>query len=263
MASSPRRTLVSWNVNGIRAAAKKGFLEWLAACDADIVCLQETRALPEQLTEALRAPEGWHATWHLGHRKGYSGTAILSREKPLAITYGVGVPDLDNEGRTLTAHFPDLTVVNCYFPNGGNDHRRVPFKMRFYEAFQARVEGLRSAERPVLFGGDVNTAHHPIDLARPAQNKKTTGFLPEERAWMDRMVESGWIDTFRHVHGDVPERYSWWTMRNDCRARNVGWRIDYWFAAPELAERIEGAEIHDDVFGSDHCPVSVTVSAAG
>ena len=160
----------------------------------------------------------------------------------------------------MTAHFPDLTVVNCYFPNGGNDHRRVPFKLRFYEAFQAHVERLRAGGRPVLFGGDVNTAHHPIDLARPKGNKKTTGFLPEERAWMDRMVEAGWIDTFRHVHGDVPERYSWWTMRNDCRARNVGWRIDYWFAAPGLEDRVAGAEIHDDVFGSDHCPVSVTVT---
>ncbi len=261
MVAAMTTTLISWNVNGIRACAKKGFLDWLPGCGADIVCLQETRAAPEQLVPELCAPEGWHATWHLGQRKGYSGTAILSRERPLAVTYGVGVPKLDTEGRTMTAHFKDLTVVNCYFPNGGNDHRRVPFKMHFYEAFLAHVERLRGNGPPVVFGGDVNTAHHPIDLARPKQNTATTGFLPVERAWMDELVEAGWIDTFRHVHGDVPDRYSWWTMRSNCRARNVGWRIDYWFADPTLAERIEGADIHPDVFGSDHCPVSVTIGA--
>jgi exodeoxyribonuclease-3 len=251
--------IVSWNVNGIRAAERKGFLDWLHANQPDIVGLQEVKASPEQLSDALRAPEGYHSVWAPAERKGYSGVALLSRQAPRSVQLGLGIPEFDREGRTLIADFEDFVFITTYIPNGGNDHGRVPFKMGYKAALLATCERLRGQGRSVIFCGDLNTAHREIDLARPRENRNITGFLPVERTWLDALVGLGWIDTFRHVHGDVPGAYSWWTVRLDARARNVGWRIDYAFASPDLADRILDATIHREVEGSDHCPVSVTL----
>jgi len=255
-------TLISWNVNGIRAAQRKGFLDWLAHSAADIVCLQETRAEKEQLSPELAAPTGYHAVWNSSKRKrGYSGTAILSRTEPLEVQFGLGIDEFDQEGRTIIAHYPNFTLLNCYFPNGSRDHSRVPFKMAFYEAFLQKCESLRAAGRNVIFCGDVNTAHREIDLANPASNQKTTGFLPEERAWIDRVLATGYIDTFRYVYPDATGQYTWWSVPTRARARNIGWRLDYFFAAQEVESRLVDAFILPDVQGSDHCPVGLKLAA--
>ncbi|MBX7233684.1 MAG: exodeoxyribonuclease III [Caldilineales bacterium] len=255
-------TLISWNVNGIRAIQRKGFAGWLAAANPDILCLQETRAEAEQLPDDLRQPAGYQAWWHGSARKrGYSGTAILSKTASLAVEFGLGRPEFDDEGRTVIAHYPDFTLINCYFPNGSRDHSRVPFKMAFYEAFLDRIERLRAEGRAVIFCGDVNTAHHPIDLTHPKTNQNTTGFLPIERAWMDRLVAQGWVDAFRHFYPDLREQYTWWSTPTAARERNVGWRIDYFFAAAEVMPRVRDAFILPEVMGSDHCPVGIRLAA--
>ena len=217
-------TLLSWNVNGARAAHRTGFLPWLAEAAPDILCLQETRCDAEQLPAEMRQPPGYHAFWHgSARKKGYSGTALLTRSAPEAVRFGLGDPQFDDEGRTIVADYPDFTLINCYFPNGGRDHSRVPFKLAFYDAFLALCERLRAAGRPVVFCGDVNTAHHEIDLARPRENRNTTGFLPEERAWMDRLVASGYVDTLRHFHPELAGQYTWWLQFGGARERNIGW----------------------------------------
>lgn len=251
--------VMSWNVNGVRAAEKKGFLDWLAEAEPDVLCLQEIKALPEQLSDELREPVGYHAAWHPAERKGYSGVAILSRQPPDRVVEGLGIPDYDIEGRTLTADFGGLSVVTSYTPNGGSELARVPFKMGYKAALLGYCERLRGQGRSVILCGDLNTCHREIDLARPKQNQKTTGFLPVERTWFDGALGLGWLDTFRAVHGDVEGAYSWWSLRSGARGRNVGWRLDYCLASPDLAERLEDATIHADVMGSDHCPVSVTL----
>ena len=251
-------SLISWNVNGIRAAHGKGFLDWLEERRPDILCLQETRAEEAQLLGRLAQPEGYRAYWNASQRRrGYSGTALLARLVPDEVTFGLGVEEFDTEGRTIVAHFPSFTLVNCYFPNGSRDHSRLPFKLAFYDAFLAMCERLRAEGRKVLFCGDVNTAHHEIDLARPRDNRNTTGFLPVERAWLDRVVEAGYVDTFRRENPDLAGQYTWWSVPNSARARNVGWRIDYVFAASEVVDRVRGAFILPEVEGSDHCPVGV------
>lgn len=250
--------LLSWNVNGMRAVHKKGFLDWLAQTQADIVCLQETKCEASQLPAEMAQPAGYHAFWHNANsRKGYSGTALLSRTEPLSVQFGLGTPEFDDEGRTIIAEYPTFTLLNCYFPNGGRDHARVPFKLAFYEAFLNKCEQLREQGQTVVFCGDVNTAHQPIDLAHPKANQKTTGFLPEERAWMDRLVAAGYVDTFRHCYPDLAGQYTWWSMVTGARARNIGWRIDYFFIAQEGLDRVEDAFILPDVMGSDHCPVGL------
>jgi exodeoxyribonuclease-3 len=251
-------TLLSWNVNGARAAHRKGFLDWLIEAAPDILCLQETRAEERQLPAALAQPAGYHSFWNSSRgRKGYSGTALLTRPEPLAVHFGLGLKEFDQEGRTIIARYPTFTLINCYFPNGGRDHRRVPFKLAFYDAFLDKCERLRAQGHAVIFCGDVNTAHREIDLARPKANQNTTGFLPQERAWIDRVVETGYVDTFRHVHPDLAGQYTWWSVPNKARARNVGWRIDYFFVAAELLDRVSDASILPDVMGSDHCPVGL------
>ena len=251
-------TLLSWNVNGVRAAYRKGFLEWLEQAQPDILCLQETRAEPEQLSWDLRQPLDYHSYWNPSIRKrGYSGTGILTRSEPLDVEFGLGVPEFDQEGRTVIAHYPDFTLVNCYFPNGSRDHKRVPFKLAFYDVFLERMEGLRTEGKQVIFCGDVNTAHQEIDLTHPRTNRKTTGFLPEERAWLDQVVATGYVDTFRQFHPDLPEQYTWWSVPTRARERNVGWRIDYFYAAQEMMFRVTDAFIQPEVMGSDHCPVGI------
>ncbi len=251
-------TLLSWNVNGARAVHRAGFLPWLAEAAPDILCLQETRADADQLPAEMRQPEGYHAYWHgSARKKGYSGTALLTRRPPDAVQFGLGLPEFDDEGRTIIAHYGDFTLINCYFPNGSRDHSRVPYKLAFYDAFLAMCERLRGEGRPLVFCGDVNTAHREIDLARPKENQNTTGFLPEERAWLDRLVAHGYVDTFRHCHPDLPGQYTWWLQWGGARERNIGWRIDYFFVAAEILPRVTGAFILPDVRGSDHCPVGL------
>jgi len=197
-------TLLSWNVNGIRAVHKKGFLDWLAEADPDILCLQETRAGEDQLPAKLAQPDGYRGYWNGAKRKkGYSGTGLLTRPEPLSVEYGLGIEEFDQEGRTIIATYPTFTLLNCYFPNGGRDHSRVPFKLAFYDAFLEKCERLRSQGQAVIFCGDVNTSHREIDLARPKDNQKTTGFLPEERAWIDAFLADGWVDSFRAVNAFI------------------------------------------------------------
>jgi len=251
-------TVLSWNVNGMRAAHRKGFLDWLAQAAPDILCLQETRAEEHQLPRALAQPAGYHTFWNSSRRKkGYSGTALLTRPEPLDVHFGLGIKEFDQEGRTIIARYPTFTLINCYFPNGSRDHSRVPFKLAFYDAFLDRCEQLRAQGHALVFCGDVNTAHREIDLARPKSNQKTTGFLPEERAWIDQVVQAGYVDTFRHFHPDLAGQYTWWSVPTKARERNVGWRIDYFFAAAEVLDRIAEAFILPEVMGRDHCPVGV------
>ncbi len=251
-------TLLSWNVNGMRAVHRKGFLDWFNVALPDVLGIQESRAEEHQLPKIVAQPEGYSGYWNPCRRKkGYSGTGLLTREAPLDVQFGLGVEEFDQEGRTLIARYPTFTLLNCYFPNGGRDHGRVPFKMGFYDAFLDKCEALRAAGQNVIFCGDVNTAHQPIDLARPKANETTTGFLPEERAWLDKVVQAGYVDTFRHLYPDLEGQYTWWSMPTRARARNVGWRLDYFFVAREIIDRVADAFILPDVQGSDHCPVGI------
>ena len=258
----PRRVRVlSWNVNGLRACAAKGFSAWLHASRAEIVGVQEVRALPEQLPDEIRGPRRWHANFSPAERLGYSGVGLYSRRKPDSIETDLGIERFDVEGRLQIARFGRLVVANAYFPKGSGtkrDNSRVPYKLDFYRALFDRVQRLRRGGLRVLVLGDFNTAHQEIDLARPAGNRKTSGFLPEERAELDRWIAAGWIDTFRHFESGGGH-YSWWSQRFGVRAKNIGWRIDSVFASPAAMEYVRGASIHPEVTGSDHCPVGVAL----
>ena len=252
--------LVSWNVNGIRAAIKKGFFDWLAADNPDVLCLQETKISAELLTPEMVEPQGYHTYWSHANKKGYSGTAIFTKERPLSVSEGFGRPEWDGEGRTLVAEYSNFILYNIYFPNGGRGDDRLQYKLGFYDAFLEHSELLRKKGKPVLCCGDYNTAHHPIDLARPKENEKISGFMPIERAWLDKYTEAGYTDTFRHFYPEKTEAYSWWNMRTFARERNVGWRIDYFFINNEFNHLLGGAGIEPDVMGSDHCPVTLTLN---
>ena len=251
--------LVSWNVNGIRAAQKKGFLDWFREVDADILSVQETKAWPEQLDDELREPEGYHSYWATAEKKGYSGVGLYSKAEPKPVQLGLGIPEYDSEGRTIVAEYDDFVFVCAYFPNGGRDHSRVPYKMAYKAAFIDFCNQQRADGKSVIFCGDVNTAHNEIDLARPKQNRKTTGFLDEERVWFDEIMPQGWVDVFRARNPELEGAYSWWSNRSGARERNVGWRIDYFFVSDDLMSRVADAQIHADVLGSDHCPISLTL----
>jgi exodeoxyribonuclease-3 len=252
--------LFSWNVNGLRACARKGFLEWLAAARPDILGLQETRALPEQLDAAVLNPDGYHTLLHPAERKGYSGVGLYSRTAPASVSLGaLGEDRFNSEGRLIVADFGDFLFYTGYFPNGGHDLSRVPYKLDFSEAVLQHAEKQRAEGRPVVICGDVNTAHEEIDLANPRSNRKNTGFLPEERAWVTRLLDHGYIDVFRHLHPDEPGHYTWWSNRPGVRERNVGWRIDYFFVSPDLMDRVVDAKIHPQVMGSDHCPIELVL----
>jgi exodeoxyribonuclease-3 len=250
-------TLISWNVNGIRAAYKKGFLDWLATTQPDILCLQETKIHAHQLTEEMKQPpSGYHAFYSHAERAGYSGTAIWSKEKPIRVETGFGFPEFDSEGRTVVAEFEHFILYGTYYPNGGNATKdRLTYKHGFYDAFLTQhLQPLVAVGKPIILTGDFNTAHYPIDLARPKENEKKSGFMPEERAWLDKLVAMGFVDTFRAIHPDEAERYSWWDMQTRARDRNVGWRIDYFFATQNLMPFVVDADIHDQTLGSDHAP---------
>ncbi len=254
--------IVSWNVNGLRACARKGFLEWLATSRSQIVGLQEVRALPEQLEPELRRPPRWYTHFAPAQRKGYSGVGLYSRRRPDTVVDRLGVERFDREGRVQIARFGRLIVANVYFPKGSGtqrDNSRVPYKLDFYRELFDLLQGLRKGGYRVLVMGDFNTAHHEIDLARPTSNRKNSGFLPEERE-LDRWVEAGWVDTFRHFQPE-DRVYSWWSQRFGLRDRDVGWRIDYVFASPAALRYARKAFILTEVTGSDHCPVGLEVDA--
>ncbi len=248
--------LLSWNVNGIRALMKKGFLEWLNKESPDILCLQETKATPEQLDSSLREPAGYRAYWNYPPKKGYGGVATFSKEKPMQARNGFGVPQFDIEGRVIVTEYPAFILFNVYFPNGKQGEERLKYKLDFYEAFLTHIDGLKAQGKKLVICGDYNTAHKEIDLARPKANEKISGFLPIERAWMDKLVEHGYVDTFRHFNKE-PGQYSWWDIKTGARARNVGWRIDYFFVSENLLNSVSKAFIMSEVTGADHCPVGI------
>ena len=254
--------IVSWNINGLRSVMTKGFSRWLARSGADVVGLQEVRAREEQVQAELRKLRGWHRSVHAAERAGYSGVGLLSRRPPDELITSLAQPEFDSEGRHVRARFQRLLVVNCYFPNGSGkdrDNSRIPYKLAFYQHLFAQLEAERQRGAPILVMGDFNTAHQPIDLARPKQNEKISGFLPEERAELDRWLRSGWIDTFRRFEKG-PEHYSWWSQRGGARERNVGWRIDYVLCSAGAEKYLQSAFILHKVKGSDHCPVGVDLA---
>ncbi len=251
------KKIISWNVNGIRSIKNKGFLDWLRKESPDILCLQETKINdPQQLDADLREPAGYQAYWNAPERKGYAGVAVLTKEKPLHVRYDFGKNGLDLEGRVIIAEYPGFVLFNVYFPNGKMGPERLKYKMAFYDVFLYYADSLKAAGKKLIICGDVNTAHKEIDIARPKENSKKSGFLPEERAWMDKFVAHGYVDTFRHYNQE-PNQYSYWDIKTGARARNVGWRIDYFFVSENLLPAITKAFIMPEVMGSDHCPVGI------
>lgn len=250
--------LVSWNVNGLRAVIKKGFYDWFAQDGCDVLALQETKISAHQLTDEMKAPHGYRSAWSHAEKAGYSGVTTYSKVKPKRKNHGFGIPEFDSEGRIVTTEFRKFTLLNIYYPNGGASPERLDYKMRFYDALLDHAQDLREQGQSLVLCGDFNTAHKAIDIARPKNNEKTSGFLPEERAWMDKFVAAGFVDSFREVESG-PEHYSWWSFRSGARQRNVGWRLDYFFVSEDIKDKIVDAAIHTEVMGSDHCPVSVTL----
>jgi exodeoxyribonuclease III len=245
--------LISWNVNGIRSVCNKGFLEWFTKESPDILCLQEIKANLDQFPPPLTAMEDYVLFHSSAEKKGYSGVATFSREKILD-TKKLEKEEYDSEGRVLIHEYADFFLLNCYFPNGQRDHARVPFKMAFCELILERINNLQKI-KPVIITGDFNTAHTEIDLANPKTNKKTTGFLAEERAWVDKLLSQGWVDIFRQLHPNETGAYTWWSNFAGARERNIGWRIDYFIVSPSLLPRVKSATIYPHIKGSDHCPI--------
>ncbi len=243
--------LVSWNVNGLRACLNKGFLDYVAQEDPDVICLQETKLQPEQAVFPL---EGYHRYFNSADKKGYSGTAILTKEEPIAVTYDFGEDVHRHEGRIITAEYPEFYLVCCYTPNSKDELARLPYRMEWEDDLRAYLQEL-DQKKPVVYCGDLNVAHQEIDLKNPKTNRKNPGFSDEERAKMTELLSSGFVDTFRALHPDVTGAYSWWSYRFNSRAKNAGWRIDYFIVSQRLRERIAAAEIRAEVLGSDHCPV--------
>jgi exodeoxyribonuclease-3 len=249
------KKLVSWNVNGLRAALQKGFLDVFHELEADIFALQETKALPDQLPQEVVNIDGYTSYWYPAAKKGYAGTAVYSRLKPLTVTYGLDNMDFDREGRVMTLEFDDFFLVNVYFPNAQPGLKRLDFKLAFNRRLLSHID--RLAERKSLVVcGDFNVAHKPIDIARPKANEQNPGYSAQERSWMDEVINAGYIDTFRRFNRE-PDQYTWWSYRFNARGKNIGWRIDYFLVDPASEERLVGAAIHDDLLGSDHCPVSL------
>ena len=251
-------TLVSWNVNGVRAAEKKGFLKWLLKTNYDIVNIQETKAHVEQLPNTLIHPDGYESYWNSAERKGYSGVATYTKASPILSISNFGNKILDGEGRILLSEYEEFYLFNVYFPNGGQGPERLKFKLKFYEAFLKLIEKFRE-KKPVVFCGDVNTAHQPIDLARPKENENSSGFLSIERKWIDKVIATGYIDTFRLLEKGG-QHYTWWDYKTFARDRNIGWGVDYFFVSKELQKRVKRAWIEPKIIGSDHCPVGLEIN---
>ncbi|QQS35732.1 MAG: exodeoxyribonuclease III [Ignavibacteriales bacterium] len=252
--------LLSWNVNGIRAIQKKGFVEWLLKENPDMLCIQETKASPEQLSDELLNINGYKSYFSSSIvKKGYSGVAIYTKEEPVKVEHGFGIPKFDDEGRIVIAHYKKFVLINIYYPNGKASAERLQYKMDFYDAFLEYSNKLVKAGKKLVICGDVNTAHNEIDLARPKENEKVSGFLPIEREWLDIFFENGYVDTFRMFNSE-PGHYSWWDQVTRARERNVGWRIDYFFVSENFRKNVKDAFIMPDVMGSDHCPVGIELS---
>ena len=248
--------LISWNVNGIRAAYKKGILNWFSIEQPDILCIQETKAMKEQLPDDLINVNGYNSFFSSAEKKGYSGTATYTKLNPVKVLNGIGIKKFDSEGRFLVTELYEFILFNIYFPNGKARQERLQYKMDFYEAFLKHLKKILKQGKKIVICGDVNTAHKEIDLARPKPNEKVSGFLPEERAWIDKLLEVGFVDTLR-VYNQKPEQYTWWDMMTRARDRNVGWRIDYFFISDNLKDNLKNAFILPEVMGSDHCPVGI------
>ena len=246
---------ISWNVNGLRACCDKGFRDIFQQLDADIFCLQETKMQAGQLDLQF---EGYTSYWNYAEKKGYSGTAIFCRQQPLSVTYGIGIAEHDTEGRVITLEFADFYMVTVYTPNAQDGLKRLDYRMQWEDDFRAYLQAL-DTKKPVIVCGDLNVAHKEIDLKNPKGNKKNPGFTDEERGKFDTLLSAGFVDTFRHFYPDLEGAYSWWSYRFHAREKNVGWRIDYFLTSERLREKLTGAKIHADVFGSDHCPVEVTL----
>ncbi|RAP38937.1 exodeoxyribonuclease III [Candidatus Marinamargulisbacteria bacterium SCGC AAA071-K20] len=253
--------IYSWNVNGIRACVKKdAYFSFLDTHNPDILFLQETKAHVVDIPDNIQNPTGYYGVWHSAEKKGYSSVAMITKHKPKQVFEGMGNEKYDCEGRVVGAEFDKFVVFGVYFPNGSQSPERLQYKFDFYQDFFAFCQEFRAEGKNVIICGDYNTAHNEIDLARPKENQGNSGFMPKEREWMDKVIdEMGYIDTFREFHKE-PERYSWWSYRTAARKRNIGWRIDYVMTNKDFKPYIKDAEIHDDVLGSDHCPVSLTIS---
>lgn len=251
--------ITTWNVNGIRAAAKKGALAWAQSHAPDIFCMQEVKAREEQLDPAYQKMPGFISYWNPAQRPGYSGVATYTQIEPLEFNFGLGDDRFDDEGRVIRMRFPEFWLYNIYFPNGGRGQERVNYKLDFYACLLEQCDLLHSQGQNVIITGDFNTAHREIDLANPKSNVHTSGFMPEERVWIDHYLAHGFVDIYRQIY---PERvqYTWWTFITNARARNVGWRLDYFLISKPLVPRMEDVIIHDDVQGSDHCPVTLVIS---
>jgi len=254
------QTLISWNVNGLRAVFKKGFAQWVKKADPDILCLQETKARPEQVVKELETIKGYHTHFASAQKPGYSGVALFTKVKPLSVEQTFGVSKFDDEGRILQADYGKFILFNIYFPNGKASPERLKYKIDFYETFLVEMKKLLKKDKKIVICGDVNTAHKEIDLARPKENSKVSGFLPQEREWIDRFLELGFLDTLR-MFDQSPGRYTWWDMVSRARDRNVGWRIDYFYASENLRKNIKKAYIMPEVMGSDHCPIGLELEA--
>ncbi len=248
--------IICWNVNGIRAIWKKDFPGWVKKIDPDILCLQETKAQAEQLEDEVKSFMDYKSEFFSAEKKGYSGVATFSKSAPIAVKKGFGNPYFDNEGRVIENEYENFVIYNVYFPNGGRGPERVKYKLDFYDALFFQVEKKRKKQKNIIICGDYNTAHKEIDLARPAENEENSGFLPEERAWIDTVVNLGFIDTFR-VYNKEAGQYTYWDNYTRAREKNIGWRIDYFFVSKEMQGMITGAKIHMEVMGSDHCPIEL------
>lgn len=247
--------LISWNVNGLRACVEKGFLDFFKEADADVFCLQETKLQEGQIS--LELP-GYYQYWNYAEKKGYSGTALFTKTKPLSVTYGIGVEEHDHEGRVITAEFDPYYVVTVYTPNSQRELTRLAYRMKWEEDFLAYIKKLEE-HKPVIFCGDLNVAHQEIDLKNPKTNHKNAGFTDEERGCFTKVIESGFVDTYRYFYPDKEGVYSWWSYMFQARSKNAGWRIDYFVVSKSLEERLQGAHIHTQILGSDHCPVELTI----
>jgi len=248
--------ITTWNVNGYRAVLRKQALDWVSDVDPDILCLQEIKLQLDQISDDEASIDGYESVWNPAERKGYSGTAAFFRDAPISIERGLGIDTFDNEGRVIRLKYPDFYLYNIYFPNGGQGNKRVPFKLDFYEALLEICDQLHAEGEQIIITGDFNTAHNEIDLANPKENEKNTGFLPEEREWIDQYLAHGFKDAFRVLYPEK-EVYTWWTYRFNSRERDIGWRLDYFLVSDALMARVADVKIHSDIMGSDHCPVSL------
>jgi exodeoxyribonuclease-3 len=250
--------IISYNVNGIRAAIGKGLLEWMEAVDADVICLQETKAQPEQIPIFEIEALGYRTYWYSAQKKGYSGVGLLTKITPDHVEYGMGIERYDSEGRMIRADFGDLSIASIYHPSGSSGDERQAFKMEWLDDYQQYIDELKKTRPDLILSGDYNICHKPIDIHDPVRNAKSSGFLPEEREWIGNFIDSGFIDTFRYFN-DEPHNYSWWSYRANARAKNLGWRIDYHMASRSLEEKLKRALILPDAMHSDHCPILLEI----